>query len=352
MIDIHFYMKANDLKKRLMFGAVKDKASVIDELESCRSKSPVVFNIETTNACNMRCTMCPRTTKMTRPVKTLNLGTYRQIVEQLTPFTVEEWQQWEAFAERNYGITNSGMSENHFFLYVIPRVVILHGYGDPLLDPHISQRVQLLTERGIPSYFSCNPANINVDKTLELFANGLSYIKYSIDSVDDERIRTVRGSSSNFSESYAKILQLLELKEKRGYSTVIVITMIDLDNSWQQQDYEKLQSAFKDKPVYLYMKSLDQQWYTNDAKQNQSIHWTEFCQFPWSSMTIMANGLVSSCGQDYNCDIVLGDARIESLYDIWNGAAYQSFRKSHLNLSENNKCTLQCDMTMAGRLIL
>ena len=108
------------------------------------------------------------------------------------------------------------MSENHFFLYIIPKVIQLHGYGDPLLDKNMAEYVGLLTSRGIPSYFSCNPANINVEKTAEMFENGLSFIKYSIESVDDESHKQIRGAASNFTKSYKKIAQLLEIKKKNN----------------------------------------------------------------------------------------------------------------------------------------
>ena len=55
MFDIEFYMKVYDLKKRLMGGEKMDRAFLVDTLESYRSHEPVVYNIETTNACNMRC---------------------------------------------------------------------------------------------------------------------------------------------------------------------------------------------------------------------------------------------------------------------------------------------------------
>ena len=47
--------------------------------------------------------------------------------------------------------------------------------------------------------------------------NGLDYIKYSIESVDDEMHKEIRGSASNFRESYDKILTLLDLKKKKNF---------------------------------------------------------------------------------------------------------------------------------------
>jgi len=71
MYDIGFYMKSFDLLKRVETGEVKEVEMVANELDGFRSREPVVYNIETTNACNMRCAMCPRTTMMTRHVETM-----------------------------------------------------------------------------------------------------------------------------------------------------------------------------------------------------------------------------------------------------------------------------------------
>ena len=134
MIDIEFYMKVGELKKRLKAGEQFSEAELKGLLESYRSPNPVAYNIETTNACNMRCEMCPRTTMMTRSVETMTPELFKKVIDQLSPFSQEQLARWEDFAESYYGVPRNGMSENHFFLYKIPRVIVLHGYGDPLLD--------------------------------------------------------------------------------------------------------------------------------------------------------------------------------------------------------------------------
>ena len=214
MIDIEFYMKVFNLKYRLMNGEEFDGQYIFDQFENLRSREPILYNFETTNACNMRCEMCPRTTMMTRKIETINNEVFENIMKQVRSFSTESWQNWQNFVEENYHIPRNDMSENHFFLHVIPKVIVLHGYGDPLLDKNMAERCRILTERSIPSYFSCNPANINVKRTQEMFENGLDYIKYSMESVDDIRHKQIRGNASNFTESYWRILQLLEMKEK------------------------------------------------------------------------------------------------------------------------------------------
>lgn len=344
-------MKVVNLKKQLMNEKVNERDYVFDKIEECRSMDPVIYNIETTNACNMKCEMCPRTTMMTRSIETLDMATYSKIVDQIEPFSNSMWNEWVNFVEKNYGISKSDMSENHFFLYIIPKVLVLHGYGDPLLDKNMPERIKLLTDKNIPSYFSCNPANINIDKTVEMFKNGLDYIKFSIESVDDKLHKNIRGEASNFTQSYEKILQLLKIKDDNSYKTTIIITMLDLNKTWQNDQFRKLQEKFIDLDVYLYLKSQDQQWYENKKLQTKSIHWTEFCQFPWSSMTIKSNGEAAQCVEDFNNEIILGDAKKESLYDIWNGKKYQKFREDHFKLTSGIKCTEKCDMTLIGELV-
>ncbi len=351
MYDVEFYMKSYDLLHGLQAGEPHDADAVLDALESYRDPDPVVYNIETTNACNMRCEMCPRTTMMTRRVETMKPEFFQQIVAQIKPFSPETWCRWEEFVAEKYGVRQGEMSENHFFLLVIPKVIQLHGYGDPLLDRNMGRYVKLLSDAGFESYFSCNPANIDVVRTLEMFENGLSYIKYSIESVDDAEHKTIRGEASNFSESYSRILRLLELKKQNGYKTTIVITMLDLNRPNQQGDYAKLREAFRDLDVYLYLKSEDQQWYRKDYHGTKSVHWSEICKHPWMSMTIKSNGEACMCMEDYDNEIVLGDARTQTLAEIWNGEAYRKFRRDHVDVTGGIKCSERCDMALVGKCL-
>lgn len=345
-------MKSYDFMKKVQTGKIKDRKATFDFLESIRNKDPIVYNIETTNACNMRCEMCPRTTMMTRPIKTMSKELFSDIVSQLKPHTKEKWAEWEAFVQKTYGIKPNDMSENHFFLYIIPKVIQLHGYGDPLLDKNMGANVRMLTDNHLYSYFSCNPANINIEKTIEMFENGLSYIKYSIESVNDERHKAIRGNASNFTKSYEKILKILDIKKERGLETVIVITMLDLNKTWQKEDFSKLKQLFEGKDVYIYMKSEDQQWYREDYHGTNSVHWSELCRHPWMSMTIKSDGEAAMCMEDFNNEIVLGDVTKESLHDIWNGKLYDKFRRDHVYLTDKGiKCIKRCDMKMFGEMM-
>lgn len=352
MLDIEFYMKFHDIRKRMDAGEKFSREFLEEKLETFRNKDfPIVYNIETTNACNMTCKMCPRTTMMTRPIETIDRETFIKIIDQLKPHTPELLSKWCRFVEKEYGIKDNEMSENHFFLYIIPKVIQLHGYGDPLLDKNMSEYIKLLHERGFYSYFSCNPANINLERTYTMMEKGLDYIKYSIESVDDTIHKTIRGDASNFKKSFEKICEVLKYKKKQNLKTTIVITMLDLNRTNQKEDFDKLLNAFKGLDVYIYLKSEDQQWYRKDFHETKSVHWSEVCKHPWMTMTIKSNGDATMCMEDYNNEIIFGNVKKASLKEIWNGKEYQQFRKDHFDVRPNIKCSGKCDMKLIGNYI-
>ncbi len=369
MYDINFYMKAHAFIKRIKKDGISKEAVALN-FENFRSKKPMIYNIETTNACNMRCRMCPRTTRMDRKITSLEGDFYTDILKQLSPHDDELWSKWEKFCLKEYGIgLNSPPSENHFFLFIIPKVIQLHGYGDPLLDKNLGSVIRQLTDNGLQSYFSCNPANIDIGKTVEMMESGLNYLKYSFESTDDDEFKQIRGNASNFTQAYEKALEVIDIKERLGLVTTVIITMIDVNREDQKEEFQRLKDKFMEKDVYIYLKSEDQQWYREDDSLKEylevrnrelptgekhgtnAIHWQEVCKHPWMSMTLKSDGFITMCMEDYNNEIVLGDANNETLYSIWNGGAYKKFREDHFDVTPCIKCTEECDMPLIGEII-
>lgn len=344
MFDINFYMKT--------YERIKNGDIDLDFFENCRDKNPRVYNLEPTNDCPMRCQMCPRTTMMTRKIKYFKKENFINAVNQIKPHSKKDWNNWKVFCEDKFGIyENDVPSENHFFLYIIPNIIQLHAYGESLLDKNMPEYIKILSEKGFKSYFSCNPANINIKKTEEMFANGLDYIKYSIESTNDQEHKRIRGDASNFTKGYKKIKKLLDIKEKNNYNIKIVVTMLDLNRTNQKEDFNKLKDAFRGCDVYLYLKSEDQQWYREDFHGTKSIHWSRPCLHPWMSMSINAGGEVVACMEDFNSELILGDIKKDSLSDIWNGQKYKEFRERHFNLKDKKfKCFARCDMKLVGNV--
>jgi len=330
MIDINFYQRIHKFKKQFENGDINANY-FCDMLNKYRSKTPVVFNIETTNDCNMRCKMCPRTTQMVRPIGTMSMLTFQKIVDQIKPWTSKEWNEWIAFVKRSYKVMPNEMNENHFFFYIVPKVVTLHGFGEPLRDRFIVKRIALLDERNIPSYFSSNPYNITLKRGRNLMKAGLDYFKLSAENI------------KLFEKSEDIIKHLILERDINSYETTFIFDVVG-----SNKDYKALQKMFDGYNVYIYCKSKDNQWYNKAKTTQQSIHWSEPCQFPWSSLSIMWEGAIVPCSQDFNCEMVLGNVKSQSLQEVWNGINYLVFRRNHYIKTIKNKCITSCDMKVIG----
>ncbi|EKD28505.1 MAG: hypothetical protein ACD_79C00287G0012 [uncultured bacterium] len=350
MFDINFIQKTDSIRKKIIDSKIKLSSEYIfEEFEKNRSRRPFVFNVETTNVCNMKCIMCPRTKLMKRKIETMDMNLFNNIIKQIKIHSKDEIRKFQSYVKENYGIAESECSENAFYFNMSSTYLTLHGYGEPLLDPLIIKRIKACSENKIPTYFSCVPANIDLDKINELMESGLGVLKFSLDSLSDSEQKRIRGKNNNFEEAYKKILMILKLKEEKNYQTKIVITLINLSENIESKTMQKrFMELWKNKDVFAYVKSQDNKWLYQEDKDVivRSHYETGYCEFPWSSMTIMVDGTVVPCTQDYNMEMALGDANKESLEDIWNSKKYEEFRMKHITgeKSKELKCVSRCDI--------
>ena len=105
MFDINFFKNSFDIKKKIVNRkfSEKDYKIIESELEDLRSKSPTIFNIETTNYCNMKCVMCPRTIYMTRKNIWIDDDTFEKMLNKIKPYNkneMENFWDWKSCPDR------------------------------------------------------------------------------------------------------------------------------------------------------------------------------------------------------------------------------------------------------------
>lgn len=354
MFDINFFKNTLGIKDKIVNGEMSNLSSedIFLELESFRSKEPVLFNFETTNNCNMRCIMCPRTTLMDRRITYISDDNFDMVLDQIKPHKKEALSEFWDLIRDEYEIDEEERSENSFYFYVVSRCVILHGFGEPIIDPSIVKRVQSCTDRDIPTYFSCVPANIRMERVIALMEAGLDVLKFAVDALDDETQKSIRGKRNNFTQAFKAILEVLEYKKKHPeIKTKIVLTLIALSQTEQHAGlHQEFMELWENYPVYAYIKTQDNRWYFKKEEdyKPRSHYELQYCEFPWTSLTVMSNGVVVPCTQDYNTEIHLGNIHEESLKDIWNGEKYEEFRKAHISgdfsKCASAKCRDRCDL--------
>ena len=124
--------------------------------------------------------------------------------------------------------------------------------------------------------------------------------------------------------------------------------MIALGNEEKDKtQHKKFLDFWREKDVFAYVKSQDNRWhFENDENLNNNSHYAkQYCEYPWTSTTVMAEGNVVPCTQISNNEIVLGNVNKENLKEIWNGKEYQELRKMHItgNFPKGHKCLEKCD---------
>lgn len=350
MYDINFFMNSIDIKDKIVAGdyTKADAPALVAQLESLRTTDPQVFNVETTNYCNMTCVMCPRTSLMTRKNIWIDDAIFTTVIDQIKTLHSEDFEIFWRFVSDRYNVNFKRPDENAFYFYVVSRCLILHGYGEPLLDKKIVDRVRACSDRAIPTYFSCVPANLTVERAEAVMEAGLSVLKFSMDGLSDELQKRIRGKRNNFTRSYETILAILDLKAAKGYQTLLVPTMIALsEDSLAREMHQAFLELWKGHDVFAYVKSQDNRWYFEEGEslENRSHYAQQYCEYPWTSLTVMADGSVVPCTQDYDVEMALGNVREQSLAAIWNGEPYRRLREWHVTgtFPAGHKCAERCD---------
>jgi len=339
-------IKTYDIKKDIINKQIENRSSILDSFNKNIIKKPKIFNIETTNICNMKCKMCPRTELMTRKLMHMEKEVFDLVLEEVQAYRAEEFNDWLSFVENTLNIPLDEKSENAFYFYASSKCVTLHGYGEPVLDPFIINRIESLTKKNVPTYFSCNPVNIKYDFIKKIFDAGLTNIKFSLDSIFDDKQKYYRGSHSDFTNSFKRVLDVIDIKKKNNYDTKIVVVKIDLEK-YSKEENKKFLEIFNNEDVYAYIKSQDNKWYFEDEDtENKSHYVDQYCEFPCTSLSIMADGSVVPCTQDYNLELKFGNIKENSLEEIWNSTKYNDFREMHITgkFPKNFKCAERCDL--------
>ena len=127
--------------------------------------------------------------------------------------------------------------------------------GEPFLDKYLIKRLKAVRKK-YSNLFFCTPATMTVDKAVEAMENGLTVLKFSLDAMDDEKIKKIRGKKANYNESIEKIFKLIEIKKKKNLKTLLVPCMIAFDKKEESINlHEKFLNFWKDEDVYAYVKS-------------------------------------------------------------------------------------------------
>lgn len=262
--------------------------------EVVRSDFPNTVRVETTNACNARCIICPHKF-MGRDVQRMDERLYQRIVEECV---------------------EGGCREMH-----------LHNFGEPLLDRQLEARIRHAKQRGVPhvKVFS-NGSLLSEDRARGLISSGLDQIKISIDGVSKEEFERIR-YPLKFDRVIENIRRLVALRNAAQSPLRIHVACCSTsDKTATMAALEGVVDGFSFGKIHNWAN-------TEHASGAEGIR--KPCSRLWRTFTILANGDISLCCLDYDGQHVIG--RLDegmSIRTIWNSVAYRQLRRLHTSASQ------------------
>ena len=262
------------------------------------SDFPIHLDIETTNACNLKCPMCPRTVQALGKVGYMDFGFYKRLIDQ--------------------GAANGLCS------------VKLEYLGEPLLHPDIAKQIKYAKDKGIIEVmFNTNATLLTEEMSRKILGAGLDSIFFSVDSPRREKYNKIR-VGADFDRVVDNIKKFVEIKNEGGYKHVQTrVSMVVMGNPKEElEEYKKF--GFKALGVDLvgYGEFID--YSTEEDKYPEYYNPNFVCAQPFQRMFIMWDGVVTPCCVDNKRRYSLGNAKKEKLKDIWHNEKYRKLRDAHI----------------------
>ena len=301
---------------------------------------PRSLYLETTNRCDSKCRTCIRTFETLEPPADLTLERVHRIVEQFP---------------------------------ALDRVV-LHGIGEPLLNPQLFDIVAYLKTRVATVLFNSDAIGLTPARAARLIECGLDEYRVSMDAATRETYRLIRGVD-RFERVTANVAALIALERERAramprvslwftasranveelpafvalaaelgvgevYVQRLVFNGLGLatrDNALhgrlrarEQALLEEAETLASARGVAMRASGLTTRLASLQGAADGGRPWAG-CQRPWTLAYVTANGNVLPCcispwvARDYAA-LILGNADREPFAAIWNGERYQRFR--------------------------
>jgi MoaA/NifB/PqqE/SkfB family radical SAM enzyme len=322
--------------------------SVGERRNETATRRPVCVYLETTNRCNLLCTTCPRTYEELEPPADMSWRLFTSIVDQIPDL----------------------------------QRAVLHGVGEPMLVKNLPRMVRYLKDRGTYVLFNTNGTVLNERNGRALIEAGLDELRVSLDAANAKSFRAIRGKDyfgrilrnvrafrelqdreghdrpqvsawlTGLKETIAELPAFVQVAAEIGVREVYLQRLVYFDRDaigHARPDQALFEQMTRDEAAHLdaataLARSLGIAFSASGAasepgmslkRHDDGSPWS-LCRRPWTVMYFTANGRALPCciapfSQRGYENYTLGDATQQTLQEIWNGAAYRSFREALLS---------------------
>lgn len=257
---------------------------------------PYHLFIETTNACNLKCKIC---TRNLAPIKigTMDLNLAKKIVDEAT----------------QHG----------------PRTFSLHLFGEPLLAPNTIPIIEHIKNRNKKNniLLTTNGVFLTKEMSQKLIDSEVDKVVISIHGSNSRQYQSITGTD-NLNKVEENIKNLIRLKQegKKDKPKIYLRMVVPEDKKDEAEQFRKKWTGY---PVTIDIREPHNfGGRIGDLKKENIKRYP--CYHLWFSPGINWDGQVSICCCDTFKEEVIGNAKEQSVSEIWKGERLQKYRQYHL----------------------
>lgn len=263
---------------------------------------PRKLKLELTNACNLRCIMCPSSqAKRKRGMMDWNL--FQQIVHEA----------------KRIKIPHVGM----------------YSTGESMLHPRFCDMVAYAKKHDLYVSVCTNAQLLTQDCSRMLIDAGLDAIRYSIEGFRKTRYESIR-RGGKFERLLSNIEYFKGLRDERKAPTTIWIDSVYFGEGFEEaRQFCKLFAPYTDGIYFYPVCNMAGANYLGDARprgrqdSRQKLRPSP-CINLWAVMCITWDGKATLCNYDFEAETVVGDLKTSTLEQLWHSERLNYFRQLHL----------------------
>lgn len=290
--------------------------------EAIPLETPFVLFVDPASNCNFQCTFCPTGDRdlirqTGRYQGTLKLDLFKKLIDDLSEFPD------------------------------LIKVLRLYKDGEPFLNRHLAEMIAYAKSSGKVPYIdtTTNGSLLSPEKVGPVLDAGIDRINISIDGMNREQYKQFTKFNMDFEKLVSNISWLYE---NRGSCEIVVKIPSELISHAQEIEFYE---TFGDISDRIFVENFAPCWPVFDVEERtgvkiskgiyqQEVGDTDTCPYIFYAMSVNSDGLVSSCFLDWERKLIVGDARVSSLREIWNSDDFNALRIQHLEgrRKENPVC--------------
>ena len=206
--------------------------------------------------------------------------------------------------------------------------IVLTGFGEPMLDKRLEDKVAYASGKGLSTYFITNGSALTPKRSRRLMEAGLAEMRVSFYGMRPETYNAVM-QGLDFDRTMKGLLEFLKIRDESGSKTRVQISYLELEQNRTDTEafrefWEPKVNAIEIWKPHNFGDGRDYRFREGDLERKTSCGRPENGPFQ-----IQWNGEVIPCCYDYNNQIILGNAFEQPVLEILNNEKYRLLRYAH-----------------------